>query len=80
MSDDKDSRKGIAFGKTLAIAVEFGFAIVIPLLVFGYLGKWLETKYNTKLLLIACIAFAIVASSVWLYLRIMDIFEDLKNL
>jgi hypothetical protein len=80
MSDKNNDRKKILFTKTLAITAEFGFIIVVPLLLFGYLGKWLAEKYDTKLLLLACITVAIIASSVWLYWRIMDIYEDLKNL
>lgn len=76
---DKD-RKRLLFMKTLTIAAEFGFVVIVPMLVFGYLGKWLESRYHTKLLLIACVAIAISVSSAILYWRILAIYEDLKNL
>ena len=80
MSDQKNEQKRVTFAKSFAMVAEFGFAIVIPLLIFGYLGKWLERTYDTKLLLIACIAVAIITSSAWLYWRILDIYEDFKQL
>lgn len=65
--------------KALALTVEFGFIIILPLVVFGSLGKWLESKYNSKLYLIGALVLSVLASSIWLYIHIKDIYEDFKN-
>lgn len=65
--------------KALALTVEFGFIIVLPLVVFVSIGKWLSSKYDSKLFLIAALLLSVSASSIWLYLHIKDIYEDFKN-
>ena len=76
---DKSERKIITTKKALALALEFGFIIVLPLVVFGLLGKWLETKYHTKIFLFGGLILAVIASVTWLYRRIKEIFEEIKN-
>lgn len=77
---DKDAQKQITMRKTLAIATEFGFIIVLPLLVFGLLGKWLEGRYHNKLWLIGCIMLSLIATSIWFYKRIVEIYDEYTKL
>jgi hypothetical protein len=76
---DNNERQYMTTRKTLVLALEFGFIIVLPLVIFGLLGKWLETRYNTKLFLYAGLILAIIASVAWLYRRIKVIFEEIKS-
>lgn len=63
--------------KTLAIALEFGFIIAIPLLVLTFGGKWLASHYDNQLFLYGGIVLAIVFSTVFLTLRIYKIYKEL---
>ncbi len=65
--------------KTLAIALEFGFIIAIPLLAFTIAGKWLSTRYQNELFLYGGIVLAIMASTIFLVLRIRKIYKELIN-
>lgn len=76
---DPSERPAMTTKKTLVLALEFGFIIVLPLVIFGLLGKWLETKYHTKIFLYAGLILSVLSSVIWLYRRIKDIFEDIKN-
>ncbi len=78
--EKKDYQKQVTIRNTMAIAMEFGFIIVIPLIAFGMLGKWLEAKYHNKLWLIGCILIALFITSVWFYKRILEIYEEYTKL
>lgn len=69
----------ITFLKTFHLAAEFGFIIALPLIVFGYAGKYLAAKYHSKLFLLAAILLALLFSVSWLYFKIKQIITDLKN-
>ncbi len=62
-----------------AIAGDFAFLIAVPLLIFIYLGKWLDGKYNTNYFVIIGILAALLMSSVSIYKRIKTIAERLKR-
>jgi cytochrome c biogenesis protein CcdA len=70
------TNKQLTFKKTLAFSLEFGFMIVLPLLVFVYIGKWLENHYHNHIFLVAGLLLALTTSSVWFYKRIIDIYND----
>lgn len=63
--------------RTLAIALEFGFIIAIPLLVLTLVGKWLSSRYQNELFLYAGIILAIVSSVAFLSIRINKIYKEL---
>lgn len=69
----------ITFLKTFHLAAEFGFIIALPLIVFGYAGKYLAAKYHSKLFLLAAIVLALACSISWLYFKIGQIIKELKN-
>lgn len=65
--------------KALNIATEFGFIIALPLIFFGYLGKFLDRKYGTSYLVLIGVVVAVISSTTWLSQRIKDILKDLKK-
>ncbi len=75
----KDQRKRLTFLKTLNIAVEFGFIIVLPLLGFGYLGKYLDNRYHVHYNVIIGIIVALVTSGLWFYKVILQLMKDMKD-
>lgn len=78
MSDNPE-RSNLTTRKTLALALEFGFIIALPLVAFSLLGKWLAEKYDTKLFLYAGILLAVTSSTLWLYRRMKEIFDEIKE-
>lgn len=58
--------------------LEFGADIAIPLIIFVLLGKWLETKYNTKLFIIVGIFLALGTSTYIIGKTINKIRKNLK--
>lgn len=76
---NKPDKKQITFKKTLAFSVEFGFMIVLPLIVFAFAGKWLSQRYGNIGFFYGGIVLALITSVVWFYKRIMDIYNDYIN-
>jgi peptidoglycan/LPS O-acetylase OafA/YrhL len=72
----KFSPKQVSFTKSLSLALEFAFMILLPLLVFGGIGKWLEQHYQNKLWIIAGLLFALTTSIIWFYRKINDLYKD----
>ncbi|HMQ02114.1 MAG TPA: AtpZ/AtpI family protein [Candidatus Doudnabacteria bacterium] len=76
---DKKKRvlaKQVTFQKTLSLALQFAFIIILPLLVFASIGKWLEARYDNKLWLIAGLLLALSVSTIWFYRKIAEIYKD----
>jgi hypothetical protein len=76
---EKQAKKRLTFIKSLNIAVEFGFIIVLPLLGFGYLGKYLDNRYGKEFFVLIGILLALAASGIWFYKRINELLKDLKD-
>lgn len=80
MSDQiptNNEKTAITLGKTLAIALEFGFIIAIPLLALTTLGKWLAGKYDNQLFLYAAIVLALISSVTLLVWRVFKIYKEI---
>ncbi|HYF05832.1 MAG TPA: AtpZ/AtpI family protein [Patescibacteria group bacterium] len=50
-----------------SLALEFGFMIALPLLVFSYTGKWIDAKLGTEYYLYIGVGVALLCSGVWFY-------------
>ncbi len=70
------SAKNIAFTKTFSLALHFAFIIILPLLLFAGAGKWLESRYDNRLWLIAGLLLALTTTIIWFYIKIKDIYKD----
>ncbi|HEX3095949.1 MAG TPA: hypothetical protein VHQ20_02400 [Patescibacteria group bacterium] len=78
-SENADQKKQLSNKKILAFSLEFGFMIVIPLVVFAFVGKWLSTAHHNKGFLYGGIVLALITSTVWFWKRITDIYNDYIN-
>ncbi|QQS23402.1 hypothetical protein IPM19_02475 [bacterium] len=74
---DNNEKKPAYSARTLAIAVEFGFIIAIPLAGTTLLGKWLSVKYDQPFYLYGAIIVAIILSSTILTVRIKKIYDEI---
>lgn len=79
-NSEDSNKKHLTRLKTVNIALEFGFIVVIPLLAFGYLGKWLDGKYDKNYFVLIGIVLAMVVTTVWFYKTIKKLMEQMKNL
>lgn len=75
----KEEYKAITLMQALHISVEFGFMIVLPLLLFVFLGKFLDNRYNQNFFVLIGIVLALMFSSVWFYISIDRIIKRLKK-
>ena len=59
-----------------SIAFQLGFIIAIPVIVFGYFGKWLDQKLDSSpLLTLIGIFTAIGFTSLWIYRKFKSYFK-----
>lgn len=69
-------QKSFEKGKLISLAFELGFIIAIPVVFFGFLGKWLDGKAHTSpLLTLIGIFTAIVFTSLWIFRRFKEYFS-----
>lgn len=62
--------------RLVGLAMEMGFIIALPLVAFGFLGKWLDGRWGTDpWLTILGILFAIVSTTLWLTRRIKELIK-----
>lgn len=71
--------KQVTFVKSLSFVMQFGFMIVIPLVIFAFAGKWLANHYNNQIFLYLGLILALLTSSVWFYHRINSLYKDFIN-
>lgn len=76
---DNNEQKPNISTRTLAIAVEFGFIIALPLVGLTFLGKWLSSKYDEPAYLYGSIIMAIILSTTSLWLRIKKIYDEITK-
>lgn len=60
----------------ISIAFQLGFIIALPVIFFGYVGKWLDERAGTyPLLTLIGILTAIIFTSIWMYRKFRNYFE-----
>ena len=53
------------------IALEMGFIIALPLVVFALLGKWIDARLHTfPWITLVSIVLAVTSTSIWMYKRL----------
>ncbi len=73
---DEKQKKPLNKSELVSIAFQLGFIIAIPVVVFGFVGKWLDGKAGTHpLLTLIGIFTAIVFTSIWIYRKFKDYFK-----
>lgn len=66
--------------KLIGTAMEMGYLIAVPLVGLALVGTFLDTAFNTKpLLLLFCILFAIIISSVLVYRKTKEMIADAES-
>ena len=61
----------------ISIAFQLGFIIALPVVVFGFFGKWLDQKTGTyPLLTLVGIITAISFTSIWIYRKFRDYMKN----
>ena len=69
-----------SFAESLALALQLGFIIVIPLLVLAVSGRMLDRKYHSHpWLFLAGIGLAFILSSLMIFRKIIQIYKDLDQ-
>lgn len=70
---------GVEAAGAIGVAFELGFAIALPIVIFGFAGKWLDAKQGTHYFVYLAILLAIGSSVVWVYRRFAAMVETLKK-
>jgi hypothetical protein len=78
-----DEGKNIRDKKVLGLmlwetGLEFGVMLALPLIIFVYLGKWLDTKYNRHFFVVIGLFPAIGLSCYMIYRKIKDLKRIIK--
>lgn len=64
----------------LGLAWELGYLIAIPLVVLGFIGAYMDRKFETSpLLLLIGIVLAFVITSIGIYRKIAQITSEIDN-
>ena len=71
-----EEKKLMSNRNIVAFALEFGFMIVLPLLIFTLAGKWLAHRFDNQAYFFGGIILALVTSVAWFWKRITDIYND----
>lgn len=79
MENDQKPNQKLTFMRATNLAFELGFMIALPLVAFGLLGKYLDSKWGTSYMVLVGILLAIISTSIWLSKRIKSILEDLRK-
>jgi hypothetical protein len=72
----KEEKKQITFRKTLMFSLEFGFMIVLPLVILAFAGNWLAERYHNRAYLFGGLILALLISTAWMYKKINDLYND----
>ena len=77
ITPDEKPNKEFAKRQLISIAFQLGFIIAIPVVLFGFVGKWLDARTGTyPLLTLIGIFAAIVSTSVWIYRKFRSYFKQ----
>lgn len=61
----------------IAIALEMGYLVALPLVIFAVAGAFLDRVFNTKpLILLISVLFAIIISTVLVYRKTKEMIDD----
>ena len=69
-----------AYWRALGLAWEFGYLIVVPLVLLSLGGLWLDRQFDTKpWLFLAGMALAVTATTILLVRKFSQIVNDMNN-
>jgi len=73
------SKKAISYYPLFELGIEFAFILALPLIGGVYLGKWLDSKYGTKFIVVIGILLALGLSSFMIYRKIKELDSRLRG-
>jgi F0F1-type ATP synthase assembly protein I len=80
MNERPNSDPRAAYWRALGLAWEFGYLIVVPLVVFSLGGLWLDQQFDSKpWLFLAGMALAVVFTTILLVRKFSQIIKDMNN-
>jgi hypothetical protein len=65
--------------QVFGVAFEMGFIIAVPVVLFGKIGKHLDTKYDKSFFVYLGIVLALLVSFSWIYARFSDMIRRLNE-
>lgn len=69
------NRQKLGKRELVSLGFELGFIIALPVLAFGFFGKWLDGRSGTEpLFTLSGVLLAIVSTSIWIYRKFKDYF------
>jgi F0F1-type ATP synthase assembly protein I len=72
-----ENKKKMSKMGMLSLAWELGYVIALPLVLFGYIGKLVDTKLSTKpWFALLGIVVAIFSTTIWLTRKIKDYLKN----
>lgn len=63
----------------LSVAFELGFAIALPIVIFGLVGKWVDQRNGTHYFVFIAILVALLTSITYVYKRFSAMVGTLKK-
>lgn len=79
-SEDPKFAKNALKLRVTRLALELGFIIAIPIVVFGLLGKYLDERFGADpIFKLAGLVLAITVTTIWLTRRFSEIFRAMKE-
>lgn len=68
-----ENDKKLSKMQMLGLAWELGYVIALPLIFFGYIGKWVDSRFSTKpWFALLGVVIAITSTTIWLTRRIRE--------
>jgi hypothetical protein len=74
-----EEKKQITAMKAFVFVCELGFVIAVPILAFGFIGKWLDARYHTRYWTLLGILLAITVSAVFITRRLRELLNDIRS-
>ena len=65
--------------QVLGVAFELGFIIALPIVLFAFLGKWLDRHFHHSFYIYVGIVLALTSSVLWIYARLQPLVSRLQN-
>lgn len=80
MTDPTPKKMSQTFWSALGLAWEFGYLIVVPLLVFGLAGRWADRVFHTSpWLFLAGLGVSLPVAVIFLVKKFSKLLNDINN-
>ena len=74
-SEDKPKRN-LSKSELVSLAFELGYMIAFPIVIFAFLGSWLDKRFGTvPLYTVLGVVLAVVSTTIWIYRKFKVYFK-----